>query len=336
MVEKYTLPNFFNKMIRPKPSVVYDTYWRFAAERQSVFFKRFREENRPWTEDRTLNLYKFTNAYRVADRTSQYLIREVIYNGDQSPQEVLFRIMLFKLFNKIETWNSIKEIIPEIRYDYFTFDEYVRILDSLKSKGKAIYSGAYIMASGRSAFGYSLKHENHLSLLKFMMDGDFADLTIGCKSMEELYNLLKGYPTIGSFLAYQYATDINYSNLTKFSEMEFVKAGPGAKDGIRKCFTTLGDYSEEDVIKMMADLQHLEFERLEIRFQDLWGRSLQLIDCQNLFCEVDKYSRMVHPQVYGISKRTRIKQKFIPTSFKKIEYTFPEKWNLRLAEQSYI
>ena len=35
----------------------------------------------------------------------------------------------------------------------------------------------------------------------------------------------------------------------------------------------------------------------ELDFQNLWGRRLQLIDCQNLFCEVDKYSRVypAHP-----------------------------------------
>jgi hypothetical protein len=31
-------------------------------------------------------------------------------------------------------------------------------------------------------------------------------------------------------------TDLNYSGLTDFSEMEFVMPDPGAKDGIRKCF----------------------------------------------------------------------------------------------------
>ena len=39
---------------------------------------------------------------------------------------------------------------------------------------------------------------------------------------------------------------------------------------------------------------------------------MQLIDCQNLFCEVDKYARHAHPEVRGISGRTRIKQSYRP------------------------
>ncbi|MEO8686056.1 MAG: nucleotide kinase domain-containing protein [Devosia sp.] len=65
--------------------MVYETYWRFAAERQRIFFKRLNGGVYPWSEDPILNEYKFTNVYRAADRVSQYLIKNVIYDGDQSP-----------------------------------------------------------------------------------------------------------------------------------------------------------------------------------------------------------------------------------------------------------
>ena len=77
----------------------------------------------------------------------------------------------------------------------------------------------------------------------------------------------------------------------------------------------------------MADLQEHEFERLGLNFQSLWGRRLQLIDCQNLFCEIDKYARVTHPGIVGRTGRTRIKQKFEPTE-SPIDYFFPPKWNL--------
>ncbi|WP_217497453.1 nucleotide kinase domain-containing protein [Trinickia violacea] len=121
------------------------------------------------------------------------------------------------------------------------------------------------------------------------------------------------YPTIGDFLAYQFTTDINYSEITDFSEMDFVVPGPGARDGLRKCFSDSAGLNEAELIRLMADNQEREFERLGVNFQSLWGRRLQLIDSQNLFCEVDKYARVAHPEIAGISGRTRIKQKFTPT-----------------------
>jgi hypothetical protein len=147
------------------------------------------------------------------------------------------------------------------------------------------------------------------------------------KRMRDVFEVLLSYPMIGDFLAYQYATDLNYSGLTSFSEMEFVVPGPGARDGIRKCFKDLGGLNEADIIKLVADRQESEFARLEIDFKSLWGRSLQLIDCQNLFCEVDKYARHAHPDIVGITGRTRIKQVF-RSSPSPIEYWYPPKWGL--------
>ena len=109
--------------------------------------------------------------------------------------------------------------------------------------------------------------------------------------------------------------------------MEFVVPGPGAKGGISKCFESLGGLTEADLIRVVTDRQQTEFERLGIEFRSLWGRPLQLIDCQNLFCEVDKYSRVHHPEITGSSGRTRIKQKFRATSGA-IDYWYPPKWGL--------
>ncbi|MHC5826214.1 MAG: nucleotide kinase domain-containing protein, partial [Nostoc sp.] len=50
-----------------KPTVVFNTYWQFAAERQKIFFKKLENAPMPWTDDTILSTYKFTNAYRASD-----------------------------------------------------------------------------------------------------------------------------------------------------------------------------------------------------------------------------------------------------------------------------
>ena len=320
-------PAVFSSLSPAKPTVVYDTYWRFAAERQEIFFKRWRRSSAPWTDDQILSQFKFTNAYRASDRVSQFLIKEVIYSGDQSEEEVFFRTILFKLFNKIETWRLLVKSLGRVTYQDFDFRKYDAVLSKAIDNGDTIYSAAYIMPSGSSAFGTTRKHRAHLKLLKQMMEDEVALTIAGSKSMRDVFALLRSYPMIGDFLAYQYATDLNYSNLTDFSEMEFVVPGPGAKSGISKCFESLGGLTEADLIRVVTERQQAEFERLGIDFKSLWGRPLQLIDCQNLFCEVDKYSRVYHPDITGNSARTRIKQKFRPKT-DPIEYWYPPKWGL--------
>ena len=151
-------PSIFSGLSPARPTVVYDTYWRFAAERQEIFFRRWQQQRPPWTADPILSEFKFTNAYRASDRVSQFLIKEVIYKGDQAEEEVFFRIILFKLFNKIETWHLLERSLGTITYREFDFKAYDTILSKAINSKDTIYSGAYIMPSGSKTFGTTRKH----------------------------------------------------------------------------------------------------------------------------------------------------------------------------------
>jgi thymidylate kinase len=324
--EKASL-SVWSRLAPAKPTVVFNTYWRFAAERQAIFFRRFRGFSGPWTDDPILNRYKFTNAYRASDRVSQYLIRDVIYRGDQSPREVFFRVILFKFFNRIDTWKRLIAAFGELTAKRFKPQQYDKVLTAAMESGELLYSGAYIMPSGGVGWRQDRKHRMHLKLLEYMLSQGLPERVAGARSMREAFELLKSVPTIGDFLAYQYVTDLNYSTATDFGENEFVVAGPGARDGIRKCFETLGGLTDADLIRFVSDRQDQEFGLRSLKFESLWERPLQLIDCQNLFCEVDKYSRVYHPDVKVKSGRARIKQQFRPSPTA-IDYWYPPKWGL--------
>lgn len=317
----------YTKLARPKRSHVYDTYWLFAAKRFDVFIKRLKNSWGPWTNDAVISNHRFTNVFRASDRVSQYLISIQYKSEISNSEEIFFRTILFKLFNKIETYDCLLRTLGQVSFESFSFEEYDKILTQELAKNNRIYSAAYIMPSAGNVFGYKFKHSNHLALLAKMMEDKLYKKIEESNSLEYIYQLLLGYPSLGSFLAFQYAIDLNYSSISSFSEMDFVVAGPGAKNGIAKCFDSLGDYSFEDVIRMMADEQEKECERLGIEQPTLWGRSLQLIDCQNLFCEVDKYLRVTHPDVGGSTGRKRIKQKFT-TGKGPISLFFPPKWEI--------
>ncbi len=310
-----------------KPTAVYDAYWCFAAERQNIFHRRTRGEPQPWTDDPILSRHKFTNAYRASDRVSQYLIKNVIYKGDQDSFEIFFRIILFKLFNKISTWEMLENEFGEVRYSEYSYKRYDQLLTKAMESKAVIYSAAYIMPSGTKTFNVKKKHRAHLMLLERMMEDELPLRMADARSMMEGFKLLRSYPLMGDFLSYQYVTDINYSTLTNFDESEFVIPGPGALSGIAKCFYSLGGLSESDIIRMMADKQKEEFEKRNLKFKDLWGRPLQLIDCQNLFCETDKYARVSHPEFKGLMNRTRIKQIFNANA-DQINYWYPPKWGI--------
>jgi hypothetical protein len=316
----------FVRLTKPKKSKVYDTYWKFAVERNNIFLKRLQNPSGPWTSDPILIQNRFTNIFRAADRVSQYLIG-LQYEDPYNAEDIFFKTILFKIFNKIETYRHLERELGGISASSFLRKRYDELLTFRMAQNHKNYSGAYIMPSVGRVFGHRLKHSNHLALIDMMMQNRLHESVQACKSLEEVYNLLLSYPSIGHFLAFQYTIDINYSTLTHFSEMDFVVAGPGAKNGILKCFESLGEYTFEDVIRMMTEKQEEECQRLNIPLPTLWGRKLQLIDCQNLFCEVDKYLRVTNPEICGISGRTRIKQKFSKAK-ENICYFFPPKWGI--------
>jgi alpha-glutamyl/putrescinyl thymine pyrophosphorylase clade 1 len=309
-----------------EPTAVFDTYWRFAEARHKMYLRRLNGSGPPWTDDPILRDHRFTNAYRAADRVSQFLISEVIY-GDRAPrdaEDVVFRVLLFKLFNKVETWRALEKSVGEIRWTCFDFERYGSALNEIASQ-MPLYSGAYVIPPPR--LGEPAKRLNHLRLLQMMMRDGLTSLVAETRSLEALYTRLRSYPSIGGFLGFQFAIDLNYSELLDAAEDEFVVAGPGARDGIRKCFGRAADGIEAELIRYVADTQESHFARLGIKFPGLFGRRLQLIDCQNLFCEVDKYARVAHPSARGISGRSRIKRKFRPLGTPLTAF-FPPKWRI--------
>jgi len=308
-----------------EPTPVFDTYWLFAAERQAIYEARLSGQPGPWTTDPVLLRHRFTNCFRAADRVSQFLIQQVSYRGSQRLEEVVFRTLLFKMFNRVSTWRLLEAAIGEISWERFDLAAYDEVLTAAFAASTKLYSPAYVVPPPR--LGAERKHTNHLRLLELMMTTGLPERAAGGGSLQELFMTMASYPAMGNFLAYQFAIDLNYSAVLAFDEMEFVVPGPGARDGIRKCFGPVADGIEPEIIRYMAEHQDNHFDRLGLAFSGLRGRPLQLVDCQNLFCEVDKYARVAHPEIPGHSGRSRIKQLFTPV-LEPINAWFPPKWNL--------
>lgn len=309
-----------------KREKVYNLFWYFTYERHNIFIKKSNGDSPPWTKDPILQKYKFCNSYRVNDRVSQYLLTHVIYtNKTYSKNDTIFRIILFKLFNKESTWELLESKIGNITIFSFNQELYSKILTESLNNNNKIYNDAYISCANK-AYGYEHKHDNHLALLNQMFLIDHVDeKIINSKSMEESFNILKSYPLIGNFMAYQLVTDINYSEAVNYREDEFTIPGPGAIRGINKVFSSKGNLSDSDIIKYMYSIQEQEFKRLGYDFKYLNGRKLQLIDIQNIFCELDKYCREALPNLK--SNRIKIKKKYQENKTK-INYFYPPKWYL--------
>ncbi len=310
-------------------TIVFNSYWKFAAERQRIYEKRLRGESQPWTADSILQQYKFTNPFRAADRVSQYLIRNVIYEPTASthPEEVVFRILLFKLFNSIPAWEYLRNLFDIPTWKTFDVTVYAQALSDAKNQGVKVWNIAYVQ--NQNCFtNFPTKHERYLALIEHMMsDGVTAKLK-AARTYADAFRVLQSYPLHGkSFIPMQHLTDLNYSEVIDFDEDDFIVPGPGALDGIQKCLGTLpAGITPSEFIRACADDQETFFAAVGEQPVRLMGkRRLHAIDCQNLFCETDKYARIAHPE-FNLT-RTEIKQALSPTGPLPPPF-FPPKWAL--------
>ena len=314
-----------NKPIPRAP--IYDLYWVFASRRQAAFERRVSGMPSPWSEDPILQRFKFCNVYRAADRVSQFMIREVACAPHHdAAADRLFRIIAFRTFSQPDTWTGVSDRLHrQPTLEDLASGAFEAALDDVKRERGGLYTGAFILCATK-AFGFDEKHRNHVALFKHMFfERQAAEHIFNAHSLEEVVRFLEGFPLTGPFMSYQIAIDINYSDLVRFDENDYTQAGPGALRGIKKAFVDLGSYSPNDIIRRMIDVQEVEFQRLGLPFNGLWGRPLHAIDCQGLFCELDKYCREAAPDL--TSARSRIKARFSP-SILPIRFFFPPKWAL--------
>lgn len=310
---------------------VFRYYFYFIQERMKIFWRKC-EGKRILTKDPIFREYKFTNVYRVCDRVSQYLLSHVIYNNVKvyTPEDMLLRILIFKIFNKIETWEYIEQTYGEITTTHFDVKQISRLLNE-RQLYAPIFNNAYMMTGSHKRYDYlSTKHEKWLTMVKEEFLGErVIEKVLNAKSLEDVYNQLRECSFLGGFLAYQYAIDFNYSPYVNFDENSFVVAGIGAIRGIQKCFISHGKTYEDAIHFTLQHFEELQKQYGYTDFKPLDNHAPTLLDLQNCYCETDKFLRAKMPELLVGNKR--IKQKYKQT-LAPLQYFFPPKWNVRNAE----
>ncbi|KAG6890210.1 hypothetical protein C0995_010221 [Termitomyces sp. Mi166 len=286
-----------------------------------------------WSDDPIFQKYAFCNTYRVLDKLSQYLIREVIEKGPQDLQEVIFRVILFNLFTKQETWELLVDKLGPLTWARYKREDYNRVLSRAKKSGMPLYTGAFQKPAPK--FEFKDAHLNHLCLLEVLMEAKLPARFQNAKYLAEVYDYLLSFPSMGEFSTYQLVLNLTYTKALNFSGMDFVIAGPGASSGLRKMFgqqrlkkakETHPDI-EEELIRWLAVNQNVQFKRLGIDFSGLGPKRLpmDLIDVEHTLCEVDKYARKAHPSVKG--KRLELRTIFNPTTVIFPPVVLPKAWD---------
>ncbi|KAF8587500.1 hypothetical protein K439DRAFT_1338046, partial [Ramaria rubella] len=272
---------------------VLDMFFKWMAERDRIRRKRLAGHPPPWSQDVVFNEHKFCNVYRAYDRGTQYILREVINKGSQDHQEICFRVILFKLFNRITTWEALDAHLGPLTWARFNIKAYVRVLATAR-ESCALYTSAYQIPPPK--LGEKESFKNSLRLLELMMKDDVPGQLLQRQHMRDAHQLIETYPGMGPFLSFQLLLDLNMSPHLNYSESEWTALGPGSTHCLVMIFGRAIKGRESDAIAYLYSTQNEHFERLGItdppRMQASGpGPSISHVDIEHSLCECSKYSR---------------------------------------------
>ena len=183
-------------------SPVLDTLFYWMSERHQIFLRRTEGDERPWTEDAILQRYPFTNVFRVYDRNTQYVLRHVIREGSQDLYESCFRVVLFRMFNKIETWKYLKQQLGALTwedFDVYTYEKFLGAADG------PFYGRAYICPAPTNIGGGKSNPARHLRLVQLLMEENLPKQLKRFRYLKDAHGWLCLFPSMGDFTALQYA-----------------------------------------------------------------------------------------------------------------------------------
>lgn len=280
----------------PLNEEVFKTFFQYAHDRHDAFLKR-KEGNsqEDWTSDPVLRSTKFANVFRVLDRSTQYVLTNVVQDGPQELREVCFRIILFRSFARISTYEVIKSALggpPTLAG--FSPAAYENILLPHIGAGNPVYGSSYFIPAPRD-FKTQYPFQSTLRLIQLMIRTGLPEKLAELHHMRDAHSLLTTFPGLGPFLAMQLLLDLNLSEHFDFNEEEFAACGPGSRAGLVEIFGKYVSGFELDAMRWIQANQDHYWAKYGItdvpHLCPARKPGLNVVDIEHTLCEVFKYRR---------------------------------------------
>src|SRR5216684_3393212 len=114
----------------------------YMKERENVRIRKERGDPWPWTEDKILQTYKFTNVHRVDDRTTKALVDIYRNHSSANPSTALYNCALFRYF-------GTSEFAQDVGWqENFHPSHLLMVAKTRLAAGKRVFTGAYVITNG--------------------------------------------------------------------------------------------------------------------------------------------------------------------------------------------
>lgn len=268
--------------------------WDWMTERHRIYLKRKDKVPPPWTQDRTMQKYRFCNVFRELDTVTIWLREN--WRAPYAGNENLWIAMC--LARQINWPPTLAEVgFPEHGYDAKSVQ---RSLEARKDRGEKVYTGAYMISAPSGAFRGMAKPEYTAEIVVgalWRARDEFRALFAGDRqpTLQEVHSWLRGFRGWGDFMAYEVVTDLRHTRyLNNALDINtWAVAGPGAIRGLHRLHGR--DYrksmTQDQACEEMREL--LEMSRTSL--PDFIPR-LELREIEHSLCETDKWLRVAAGQ----------------------------------------
>jgi len=288
-----------------------EMFFRMMYERQEIWYRTRLLKEKYVSKDEILRDNKFTNVYRELDRSSQFLISQIIMDESLDKRDLVWKIMLYKIFNSPETFQKVQ--IPSYR-DYDK-DDFKNEIDHYQKVYGNAFTTAYminttICKGDRRHLCYCNIHIPHLHK---SIDSVISRIGISQKvgDVNILIKHLKTLHSVSDFMAHEFYQDFTYverysdMDLINWDQNDYTNVGPGASLGLRLIFPSSQTIQlQESRLRYLREISVEMFRTLKLDFKYLyWDKvakeyftspegELSLHQIEMSLCEFQKYWKM--------------------------------------------
>lgn len=260
------------------------TLRHWIAEREAIRRRRAAGRPFPWTEDPVLRDNRFTNVSRRFDRMTVVLARDL--GATPRPNDKVLSVVLFRAFNRLSTWEALRDMRTLARW---RSGEALRRLRALDAAGEKICSGVWMVGADEGRRAYECQLEAPAAAAASVPCGGWRG------SLAAAFAYLEGLPRIGPFVANEMVMDLAY--LTPLLDgapdrKTFVRLGPGSVRGLRRLRGADPGTGLEQPRPTDDDWgTFAELRESLARRPPVAGLRLTVHDVEHCLCEFDKYAR---------------------------------------------
>ena len=266
-----------------------DLYFYWIHERETIRLNKEVERNpQPWTDDPILQKFKFCQVFREEDSTTRWFKRH-IRNPWRDDPEVLMATVIFRWFNFIETGRTL------IRHNLHIEWDRKKAIEEITKQDKWV-TGAYIVKTPNRMDKVTGVAE---CISHMWSDREkLVERILTTKSLKKSWEILRDYPYMGPFMAYEVITDLRHTYLLQDAEdiLTWANAGPGAMRGLNRLAGRDLDFCRRTHPwnDEMRNLWEISRERLNPNLIDL--NRFEMREIEGGLCEFDKYSRILNEE----------------------------------------